>query len=101
MQLAARWAQTPLEQVVALSNNGTLKWYQLAYDNPYETPFSIWDHRLQQFDIDMKIAPSSGEEKNGIVGASESENYRLLADALHGWTETLADINNTTAVSHR
>ncbi len=54
---------------------------------------------MLQFQENVKIAPSDDKEKNSIVGKENSMNYRLLADALHGWNETLADINNATSVS--
>ncbi len=59
LQLAARWAQNPLEQLVALNNTGALQWYKLAYyPVSNDGKFDLWQHRVHDFMQNAKITPS-------------------------------------------
>lgn len=96
LQMAARWATTPYEELSSLSNIGALVWFKLAHGSDDPHVFNIWQWESDEASHDLKLRPESTE---GIVlsflskDKKEIDSHPLIVTTMGSWSEASNNVN--------
>lgn len=87
--MSARWATTPLEEVSALANIGSLVWFKLAAGLEVPKPFSIWQYDAAECSKDLKLSAKSTAAPLDFLAADgkEIDSHPLIVHTIGSWSE--------------
>jgi tetratricopeptide (TPR) repeat protein len=93
-QMSCRWAETPTEQIISLSNNGTLVWYKLANESSSSSSsFNIWESQINSISSKFEFINSndSFSKNNALIDQTSVVYKDYVFHSLTGWLDAVEE----------
>jgi tetratricopeptide (TPR) repeat protein len=93
-QMSCRWAETPTEQIISLSNNGTLVWYKLANEpSSSSSSFNIWESQIDGISSKFQFLNENDNtsKSNTLIEKSSVVYKDHVYHSLTGWLDAVEE----------